>query len=98
MTNFGISGTAAFLSVAAEKNPGRKASALLSLSFNDVSLKEVVDVLQKNHQISIRYPEEVSGKKITADFTGGSTDENIDALAFIVGLKVQKENHIYILK
>ncbi len=97
-TNFGISGTAAVLSVAAEKNRGRKASALLSLSFNDVSLKEVVDVLQKNHQISIRYPEEVSGKKITADFTGGSTDENIDALAFIVGLKVQKENRVYILK
>lgn len=97
-TNFGISGTAAVLSVAAEKNPGKRASALLSLSFNDVSLKEVVEVLQKNHQVNIRYPEDVSGKKITADFTGGSTDENIDALAFILGLRVEKENHTYILK
>ncbi len=97
-TNFGISGTAAVLSIAAEKNPGKKASALLSLSFNDVSLKEVVEVLQKNHQVNIRYPEGVSGKKITADFTGGSTDENIDALAFILGLRVEKENHTYILK
>lgn len=97
-TNFGISGTAAVLSVAAVKNSAKKASALLSLSFNDVSLKEVVEVLQKSHQINIRYPQEVAGKKITADFTGGSSDENIEALAFILGLKVEKEGPIYTLK
>lgn len=97
-TNFGMSGTAAVLSISADKISGRKASTLLSLSFNDVSLKEVVEVLQRNHQINIKYPKEVADKKITADFTGGSTDENIDALAFIVGLEVEKDSHTYILK
>ncbi|GAA4161395.1 hypothetical protein GCM10022217_26990 [Chryseobacterium ginsenosidimutans] len=97
-TNFGVPRTAAVLSISPEKNSGKNVSALLSLSFNDVSLEEVVEVLQKNYQISIKYPKEVSGKKITADFTGGSTDENIDALAFILDLEVKKENNIYILK
>jgi len=97
-TNFGIPRTAAILSISAEKNSGKKFSTLLTLSFNDVSLGEVVEVLQKNHQINIKYPKEVSDKKITADFTGGSSDENIDALAFILGLEVEKANRTYILK
>jgi transmembrane sensor len=97
-TNFGLPRTAAVLSISPENNSGQKLSTLMSLSFNDVSLKEVVGVLQKNHQISIKYPKEVSDKKITANFTGGTTDENIDALAFILGLEVKKENQIYILK
>jgi len=97
-TNFGVPRTAAVISFSTEKNSGKRVSALLSLSFNDVSLKEVVEVLQKNHDINIKYPKEVSDKKITADFTGGSTDENIEALAFILGLEVEKDNRTYILK
>ncbi|MCJ8152711.1 FecR domain-containing protein [Chryseobacterium sp. SSA4.19] len=97
-TNFGVSRTAGVLSISADKVSGRKASTLLSLSFNDVSLKEVVKVLQENHQVNIKYPKEVSDKKITADFTGGSTEENIDALAFILGLEVEKNSNTYILK
>ncbi len=97
-TNFGVPGTAAVLAMTAEGNSRNKVSALLSLSFNDVSLKEVVEVLQKNHEITVQYPKEVSDRKITADFTGGSTDENIDALAFILGLKAEKYNRIYTLK
>ena len=97
-TNFGIPRTAAILSISAEKKSGKKLSTLLTLSFNDVSLGEVVEVLQKNHQINIKYPKEVSDKKITADFTGGSSDENIDALAFILGLEVEKANRTHILK
>lgn len=97
-TNFGLPRTAAVLSISPGSNSGQKLSTLLSLSFNDVSLTEVVEVLQKSHQISIKYPKEVSDKKITANFTGGTADENIDALAFILGLEVKKENQIYILK
>ncbi|WP_449398564.1 hypothetical protein [Chryseobacterium wanjuense] len=41
----------------------------------------------------------MADKKITADFTGGSTDENIEALAFILGLDMKKEKETtYILK
>lgn len=98
-TNFGIAHTAAVISYAVENRSGKKIPALLlSLSFNDVSLKEAVEVLEKNDGIRIIYPKEAAEKKITADFTGGNTDENIEALAFILGLDVQKENRTYTLK
>lgn len=97
-TNFGLARTAAVISFTMEKKSGKKRSALLSLSFSDVALKEVAEVLQKNYSIKILYPKETAEKKITADFTGGSADENIEALAFILDLEVQKENQTYILK
>lgn len=97
-TNFGIPRTAAVISYEKEKTSYESLPSLLSLSFNDVKLKEVAEVLQKNFSISIIYPKEFAEKKITADFTGGSTDENIEALAFILGLEVQKEKRTYILK
>lgn len=97
-TNFGIPRTAAVISYKTEKTSYKVLPSLLSLSFNDVKLKEVAEVLQKNYSISIIYPKEFAEKKITADFTGGSSDENIEALAFILGLEVQKEKRTYILK
>lgn len=97
-TNFGLARTAAVISFTMEKKSGKKRSALLSLSFSDVALKEVAEVLQKNYSIKILYPKETAEKKITADFTGGSADENIEALAFILDMEVQKENQTYILK
>lgn len=97
-TNFGVARTAAVVSFKKENKMNRELPSLLSLSFHDVSLKEVAEVLQKNYSITIIYPKEVAEKKITADFTGGNTDENIDALAFILGLEVQKEKQTYILK
>jgi len=97
-TNFGVARTAAVISFKRENKLSTTLPALLSLSFNDVSLKEVAEVLQKNYNINIIYPKEVAEKKITADFTNGNADENIDALAFILGLEVQKEKQNYILK
>lgn len=97
-TNFGIPRTAAVISYEKEKTSHKALPSLLSLSFNDVTLKEVTEVLQKNYSISIIYPKQFAEKKITADFTGGSTDENIEALAFILGLEIQKEKQSYILK
>ncbi|MCS3529382.1 FecR family protein [Chryseobacterium sp. JUb7] len=97
-TNFGVSRTAAIISFKKENKSKKEFPSLLSLSFNDVTLKEVTEVLQKNYNINIIYPKEVADKKITADFTGGNTDENVEALAFILGLEVQKEKQIYILK
>lgn len=97
-TNFGIAHTAAVISVTAEKKSGTQKSELLSLSFSDVSFKEVAEVIQENYKIRIMYPKEMSDRKITADFTGGTVDENMEALAFILGLEVHKEDHIYTLK
>ncbi|KFF17871.1 histidine kinase [Chryseobacterium sp. JM1] len=97
-TNFGIPHTAAVLSLTTEKKSGMQKAKLLSLSFNDVSFKEVADVMQANYKIKIVYPKETAEKRITADFTGGTADENMEALAFILGLEVHKEDHIYTLK
>jgi len=97
-TNFGIPRTAAVISYKTEKTSYKELPSLLSLSFNDVMLKEVAEILQKNYSISIIYPKEFAEKKITADFTGGSTEENIEALAFILGLEVKKDKQTYILK
>ncbi|MEC3874413.1 FecR family protein [Chryseobacterium salviniae] len=96
-TNFGVARTTAVISYEKEKTSRKTVPSLVSLSFNDVMLKEVTEVLQKNYSISIIYPKEFAEKKITADFTGGSTDENIEALAFILGLEVRKEKQAYIL-
>jgi len=97
-TNFGVSRTAAVISFTKTNTSTQKLPSLLSLSFNDVMLKDVAEVLQKNYSISIIYPKELAEKKITADFTGGNTDENIEALAFILDLEVQKEKQTYIFK
>lgn len=97
-TNLGIARTTAIISFAPSKTLGKQVPELLSLSFNDVSLKEVVTVLEGNYSTKIYYPKEAEDKKITADFTGGTVGENIEALAFILGLEVQKKENTYILK
>ncbi|MCW3162741.1 FecR family protein [Chryseobacterium oryctis] len=97
-TNFGLARTSAVISFKKEIDSKKELPSLLSLSFNDVALKEVAEVLQKNYNINIVYPKEIAEKKITADFTGGDTDANIEALAFILGLKVQKQNQTYLLE
>lgn len=98
-TNFGTAHTAAVINDKTDKQSGKKISVLMTLTFNDVSFKSIMEILYKNYGISIKYPEEIAEKKITADLTGSSWDENVEALAFITGLEVQKENNTtYILK
>ncbi len=97
-TNLGVARTTAIISFAPDRVSGKQHPKLLSLSFNDVPLKEVITVLEGNYSTKIHYPKEVEDKKITADFTGGTVSENIDALAFILGFEVQKNDNIYILK
>ncbi|KAA2222636.1 DUF4974 domain-containing protein [Chryseobacterium sediminis] len=97
-TNFGIAHTTAVISISPVKNSAKKVSAILSLSFNDVPLKEVVTVLESSYSTNISYPKDAEDKKITADFTGGTVGENIESLAFILGLEVQKKENTYILK
>jgi ferric-dicitrate binding protein FerR (iron transport regulator) len=97
-TNFGIARTTAIISIRPVKNAAKKISAILSLSFNDVPLKEVVAVLESNYNTKVLYPKDAEDKKITADFTGGTVGENIESLAFILGLEVQKKENTYILK
>jgi len=97
-TNFGVARTTAIISFAPDGTLNKQTPALLSLSFNDVALKEVVAVLEGNYSTKIYYPKEAEDKKITADFTGGTVGENIESLAFILGLEVQKKENTYILK
>ncbi|MEF9478862.1 DUF4974 domain-containing protein [Chryseobacterium sp. 1B4] len=68
-----------------------KVSSILSLSFNDVPLKEVITILENSYNTKVLYPKEAEERKITADFTGGTVGENIESLAFILGLEVQKK-------
>lgn len=98
-TNFGSAHTAAVINDKTDKKSGKKISVLMTLTFNDVTFKSIMEILYKNYGIHIKYPEEIAEKKITADLTGSSWDENVEALAFITGLEVQKENNTtYILK
>ncbi|MBB6329729.1 ferric-dicitrate binding protein FerR (iron transport regulator) [Chryseobacterium sediminis] len=97
-TNFGIAHTTAVISISPVKNSAKKVSAILSLSFNDVPLKQVITVLESSYSTKISYPKDAEDKKITADFTGGTVGENIESLAFILGLEVQKKENTYILK
>jgi transmembrane sensor len=97
-TNFGVAHTTAVIALKPVKNSANKVSAILSLSFNDVPLKEVVAVLESSYNTKVLYPKESEDKKITADFTGGTVGENIESLAFILGLEVQKKENTYILK
>ncbi|MFC3757973.1 FecR family protein [Chryseobacterium tructae] len=97
-TNLGVAGTTAIISFATDKISGKQHPKLLSLSFNDVPLKEVITVLEGNYSTKIHYPKEAEDKKITADFTGGTVNENIEALAFILGFEIQKQDNVYILK
>lgn len=96
-TNFGIAHTTAIVSLKPVKNSAGKVPAILSLSFNDVPLKEVVAVLENSYGTKVLYPKDAEDKKITADFTGGTVGENIESLAFILGLEVQKKENTYIL-
>ncbi len=97
-TNFGIAHTTAIVSLKPVNNSAGKVPAILSLSFNDVPLKEVVAVLENSYSTKVIYPKDAEDKKITADFTGGTVGENIESLAFILGLEVQKKESTYILK
>lgn len=97
-TNLGVARTTAIISFAPDKVSGKQHPTLLSLSFNDVPLKEVITVLEGNYSTKIHYPKEFEDKKITADFTGGTVSENIEALAFILGFEVQKKDNVYLLK
>lgn len=97
-TNLGIARTTAIISFAPSETSGKQFPELLSLSFNDVSVKDVITILEGNYSIKIYYPKEIESKKITADFTGGTAAENIESLAFILGMEVQKKENIYTLK
>ncbi|WP_228422271.1 FecR family protein [Chryseobacterium aurantiacum] len=97
-TNFGIAHTTAVISFVSDKASGKQTSELLSLSFNDVPLKEVIAVLEGNYKTTIHYPKDIENKKVTADFTGGTVGENIESLAFILGFEVLKKDNTYILK
>lgn len=97
-TNFGVAHTTAVISFAPDKTSGKSRSELLSLSFNDVPLNEVIAVLESNYNTKIYYPKETENKRITADFTGGTVAENVESLAFILGFEVEKKDNTYILK
>ncbi len=94
-TNLGVARTTAIISFAPSQTAGKQVRELLSLSFNDVPLKEVIMVLEGNYNTKIYYPKEAENKKITADFTGGTMGENIESLAFILGFEVQKKDNTY---
>ncbi|MGO4708773.1 FecR family protein [Chryseobacterium sp. 2TAF14] len=97
-TNFGISRTAAIYSKKTDKKSGKQIAVIESLSFNEVPFGEIINVIKEHYKINIIYPNEIASKKISAELKG-SVDDNIDILAFAVGLEVEKHNtNTYTLK
>lgn len=96
-TNFGITRTAAVYTKNPDSQSGRKSSKIESLSFNEVPFGEIIEVLKKHYSINIFYPAGIGTKKISAELKG-NIDENIEVLAFAVGMEVQKDNNTYTLK
>ena len=90
-TNLGIARTAAIYSKRTDVESGKQITKIESLSFNEVPFGEIITVINKYYGITIIYPNEIAAKKISAELKG-SIDENIDVLAFAVGLEVEKDN------
>jgi transmembrane sensor len=97
-TNFGIARTAAVYSKNIDPKSGKGTTKIESLSFNEVPFGEIITVIKNHYKINIIYPNEIASKKISAELKG-SIDDNIDILAFAVGLEVKKDNtNTYTLK
>lgn len=95
--NFGAPRTAVVFTKAA---PGKKmpATAMQSLSFNEVAFAEIIRVLQEHYGISISYPAALAGKKLSAELEG-TMEENIEMVAFAAHLEVETQGgKAYILK
>lgn len=96
-TNFGLARTAVIYSKKKYNTSGRQITKIKSLSFNEVPFAEIIEVIKKHYSIDILYPKEIGTKKISAELKG-NIDENIEVLAFAVGMEVQKDNNVYTLK
>lgn len=91
-TNFGIDGAAAVIVKKSDKHFNQSILKIKSLSFKDVPFIKVIEVIKKHYAIDILYPQEINAEKISAEFNGENVDDNIEMLAFAVGMQVHKEN------
>lgn len=91
-TNFGIDGATAVIVKKSDKDLNQSILKIKSLSFKDVPFIKVIEVIKKHYGIDILYPQEINAEKISAEFNGENVDDNIEMLAFAVGMEVQKEN------
>lgn len=91
-TNFGIDGAAAVIIKKSDKHFNQPILKIKSLSFKDVPFIKVIEVIKKHYAIDILYPQEINAEKISAEFNGENVDDNIEMLAFAVGMQVHKEN------
>lgn len=97
-TNFGMDRTAVVYTKKTDVKSGKHLDAIESLSFNEVSFGSIINIIKNSYEINIIYPNDITFKKISAELKG-SIDDNIEVLAFAVGLEVEKDNtHTYTLK
>lgn len=97
-TNFGIARTAAVYSKGIDEKSGKSVTKIESLSFNEVPFGEIINVIKSHYKINIIYPIGIASKRISAELKG-SIDDNIEILAFAVGLQVEKDKtNTYTLK
>lgn len=95
-TDFGIPNATAVIPIKLKKAENKTLAP--TLIFNDVPFRTVAAVLEEAYTVKLQYPENLSDKKITADLSGGTQEENIEALAFTAGLQVHKEGTVYYFK
>lgn len=95
-TNFGVANATAVIPIELKKITSKAIAP--ALVFNDVPFRNIAVVLEETYAVKLQYPENLSDKKITADLSGGTQEENIEALAFTAGLQVHKEGSVYYFK
>lgn len=95
-TDFGVANATAVIPIKFKKV--HSTAIAPALIFNDVPFRSVAQVLEETYAIKLQYPENLSNKKITADLSGGTKEENIEAIAFTAGLQVHKEGSVYYFK
>lgn len=95
-TDFGVAYATAVIPIKFKKV--HSTAIAPALIFNDVPFRSVAQVLEETYAIKLQYPENLSNKKITADLSGGTKEENIEAIAFTAGLQVYREGAVYYFK
>ncbi|MYY43973.1 FecR family protein [Elizabethkingia anophelis] len=68
---------------------------MLKLSFNECSLKQAVNIMEKSYQVKVEFPDELAEEKISISFSQTPVHNIMEALAIYLNLKMSKYENTY---